>query len=84
MHPVYVIDSIFKVAEFILILRVILSWIYPRRNQNEFSTLVYNITEPFIEPIRRFIPPIGGFDLSVLVAFFLLDIIRGVILGMFM
>ena len=29
---------------------------------------MYQLTEPFLSPIRRIIPPIGGLDLSVLIA----------------
>jgi len=30
------------------------------------------ITDPFIEPVRRIIPPIGMFDMAFIIAFFML------------
>ena len=42
---------------------------------------LYSITEPVLEPVRRAIPPMGGFDLSPLVVFFGLRILQGVLLN---
>ncbi|WP_100656623.1 YggT family protein [Alteromonas flava] len=62
----------------ILILRAILSWISQGNNPIEYVTM--QLTEPFLAPIRRFIPPMGGLDLSVLVAIIGLQFIR-ILLG---
>lgn len=50
--------------------------------------LLIQLTEPVLRPIRRIIPPIGGLDLSVLVAIIgiqalqiLLGMLRRAILG---
>ena len=50
----------------ILIIRAILSWV--SQGQNPIEYVMYQLTEPFLSPIRRIIPPIGGLDLSVLIA----------------
>jgi YggT family protein len=34
------------------------------------------LTEPLLRPIRRILPDLGGIDLSVLVAFLLLNVIN--------
>lgn len=58
----------------ILILRAILSWISQGNNPIEYVTM--QLTEPFLRPIRNILPPLGGLDLSVLVAIIALQFIR--------
>jgi len=65
----------------ILAARAVLSW-FPLRPDSPIAPVVRFltvITEPFLEPLRRVIPPAGVFDLSFIVAFFGLTIIRGII-----
>ncbi len=52
-----------------LVVRGIFSFVepYPR---NQIHLLVYRVTEPVLAPVRRVIPPMGGFDLSFVVVFF--------------
>lgn len=70
--------SVVKLAEWILyglmgliIIEVIFSWVNPNA---PLAPLVGALTEPVMRPLRRFIPAIGGVDLSPLVAFLLLRI----------
>ena len=49
----------------VLILRAILSWI--SQGHNPIETVMQQLTEPMLAPIRKVIPPMGGFDLSILV-----------------
>jgi YggT family protein len=52
---------------FLIIVSVILSWI-GQRTHHPVIPLVYQLTEPVLRPIRKFIPPIAGLDLSPLFA----------------
>ena len=36
---------------------------------------LYQITEPVLGPIRRILPPLGGFDLSPLVLIILIQVV---------
>lgn len=58
----------------VLILRAILSWI--SQGQNPMELVLHQLTEPFLAPVRRIIPPIGGLDLSVLVAIIALQFVQ--------
>ncbi|WP_413112966.1 YggT family protein [Thaumasiovibrio sp. DFM-14] len=51
----------------VLLLRAILSWISQGRSPIEY--VMHQLSEPLTAPIRRFIPAMGGLDLSVLVLF---------------
>lgn len=55
----------------VLLIRAILSWVSQGRNPIEY--VMHQLTEPFLHPIRRILPPLGGLDLSVLVAFIALQ-----------
>jgi len=74
-----VVSSLFMVIQVALIGRVIMSWIggtYSRLGQ-----LAYRLTEWFLGPLRAVLPSIGMVDISPMVAYFALSLIRGVVLG---
>lgn len=62
---VILITAIFKLIFWVLILRAILSWVSQGRNPIE--AVMIQLTEPLLAPVRRFIPAIGGLDLSMIV-----------------
>ncbi|MGB1143106.1 MAG: YggT family protein [Glaciecola sp.] len=57
-----------------LILRAILSWV--SQGSNPFEYVLSQLTEPMLAPIRKIIPPMGGLDLSVLIAILALQFIQ--------
>ena len=72
------ISTFFLVIQLIFFARIILSFVAPY-SQHPAAKLVYDITEPILAPIRRVIPPMGGFDFSVLVVFVLLSMLEGIL-----
>lgn len=62
---IILISSIFKLLFWVLILRAILSWI--SRGHNPIEAVMIQLTEPLLAPVRRFMPAMGGLDLSMLV-----------------
>jgi len=80
------IDTVFTIYIFLLLASVISSWlvsfnILNTQNQFIYSLLgfLYRITEPALRPIRRIIPPLGGFDLSPIALIILLYFLRDLI-----
>lgn len=74
-----VVASLFMVIQVALVARVIMSWIggtYSRLGQ-----VAYKLTEWFLGPLRNVLPSIGMVDISPIVAYFALSLIRGVVLG---
>lgn len=51
----------------LIIARVIVSWIASQSN-HPLIPLVYQLTEPVLRPISKLLPPIGGIDLSPVLA----------------
>jgi YggT family protein len=69
------VDVAFQVYTWLLIIRILLSWV--RHNPYQpVIRFIYEVTEPFLGLFRRIIPPIGPLDLSPIVAFFVLQLIR--------
>ncbi len=61
-----------------LFLEALISWTYPHA---PFAPVLRSITQPFLRPLRRFVPPKGGMDFSFLILFFLCYIIVALPLG---
>lgn len=56
----------------LLLIDVVLSWVNPHA---PMAPLIRALTDPLLRPLRRVIPPLGGIDLSPLLAFVLLRIV---------
>jgi len=70
-----VVGAIFKLATLSLLMFtfaiIVLSWIAPN-TYNPATALIANMTDPILRPLRRYIPPIGGFDVSPIFAIIML------------
>jgi YggT family protein len=66
---------------FLFIFRIILTW-YP---QVDLNRLPFNLiawpTEPFLVPLRKIIPPIGGVDITPIVWVGIFSLLREILLG---
>lgn len=67
------IGTLAQIYVFVLIGRVIISWVGADRF-NPIVRFIDNVTEPLLSRIRRFVPPLGGLDFSVLIAILLVQI----------
>ncbi|MDP2259401.1 MAG: YggT family protein [Caulobacter sp.] len=83
----FIISGLLGLLIIALIVAAVLSWlvafdIINLRNRLA-SSLYYGLqrlTEPLLSPIRRFVPPLGGVDLSFIVLFLLLQGTRSILL----
>jgi len=57
-----------------MILAYIISRLFPEFQNSKIAELLNRIVEPFLAIFRNVIPPIGGFDLSAMVAITLLQL----------
>jgi YggT family protein len=64
----------------LLIIEAVFSWVNPHA---PLAPFVHALNTPILRPIRRVVPPIGGIDLSVLVALVLIQIIQFVLRQVF-
>ncbi|CAB0151931.1 hypothetical protein PSI9734_02286 [Pseudidiomarina piscicola] len=59
------VSQFLQLLFWVVLIRALLSWF--AQGYNPMQAILVQLTEPFLAPIRRIIPPIGGLDLSVLV-----------------
>ncbi|KZL17291.1 YGGT family protein [Pseudovibrio axinellae] len=82
-----VVFIILNLYTWVIIANVIFSWLYAFNvvnSSNQFIAMIgqtlYNLTEPLLRPIRRFLPSMGGLDLSpivLLLGIFLIERVIG-------
>lgn len=65
---------------FAIFVRIILSWISPGQ-YNPATAIITTLTEPLLRPVRRFIPALGGFDISPIFVIIALGALSRVLMG---
>jgi YggT family protein len=82
------IDYVIHLYEYVVIASVIFSWLIAFNVINGYNPFVRSVwqalgavTEPLLRPIRRFMPDLGGLDISPIVLLLLCYFVRFVIIG---
>jgi len=65
----------------LLIVRILLSWFQTQNWAMQVMSFLSPITDPYLNVFRSFIPPLGGIDLSPILAIMLLNIVQSAISG---
>ena len=60
------INSILFMFVFAIFIRSILTW-FPIGRDNPIQLIVFQVTEPVLSPIRRYLPRFGNMDLAPMV-----------------
>lgn len=63
-----------------ILIRALMSWIMPGGGGGLTSVLA-DITEPILSPIRRVLPPISGIDFSPLLAIILINVVENLLIN---
>jgi len=82
-----IIDAILALAEFAIVVNAIMSWLVAFDVINLRNRFVYQVahfldavTRPILRPFQRFIPPLGGVDITPILAIILIQAIRSALL----
>jgi YggT family protein len=69
------------IMTFLFIFRIVLTW-YPQLDLNRwpFNVIAWP-TEPFLIPLRKIVPPIGGVDITPIVWVGIFSLLRELLLG---
>jgi YggT family protein len=70
----YLIKETGMLLFMLMLVTALMSWVV--QGYNPTQAILHQLTEPFLKPIRRIVPSFGGLDLSVLIAFLLLNVIN--------
>ncbi len=71
-----VLAQTLEIYSLVLIVRVLLSWFPNLDWGNPVLSSVSSITDPYLNVFRGIIPPIGGLDLSAILAFIVLSLMQ--------
>ena len=69
-----VLAQTLSIYTLVLLVRVLLSWFPNLDWGNPVLSTVSSITDPYLNAFRGLIPPLGGLDLSAIVAFLALSL----------
>ncbi|MDX2100733.1 MAG: YggT family protein [Leptolyngbyaceae cyanobacterium bins.59] len=77
----WILGPLLGIMIFLFIFRIVLTW-YPQVDLNRFP---FNViawpTEPFLIPLRKIIPPIGGVDITPILWVGIFSLLREILLG---
>lgn len=83
---IILILTVIELYIWVLIISAVLSWLIAFNvvnTHNRFvytvSDFLYRVTEPALRPIRRFVPQLGGVDISPVVLILLLIFLKNLI-----
>ena len=86
----WLISTVIELFIWCLIISAILSWLIAFNVVNTQNRIVFmigdflhRITEPALRPIRRFLPNLGGIDISPIVMLLLLFFIQRLLIELF-
>jgi YggT family protein len=84
---IFIVSLVFQIYEFLILIRVLLTWVnvnpYRPAIDHPIIRFLHRITDPVLIPLQRIIPPIGGaIDISPIIALFLLEIVRRILISL--
>ena len=74
-----VLSATLGIYSLVLIVRVLLTWFPNVDWGNPVLSTVSSITDPYLNAFRGLIPPLGGLDLSAILAFVALSLMQGLL-----
>ena len=76
----YLLYGLLSFYSLLIFIRIVFSWV-SASYANRLMRFLVNATEPLLGPLRRMIPPVGGFDISPIVAFIIVWILQAAVAG---
>lgn len=77
-----IILQLLSLYQWALIIYIFMSW-FPNARESAIGQFLSRICEPYLEPFRKFIPPLGMIDISPIVAFLVLNFARSGLIQLF-
>tara|TARA_B100000212_G_C26922969_1_gene342780 strand:- start:135 stop:407 length:273 start_codon:yes stop_codon:yes gene_type:complete len=74
-----VLGQTLQIYSFILIVRVLLTWFPSIDWSNGILAAMCSITDPYLNIFRGIIPPIGGLDISSILAFLIINVLQNLL-----
>ncbi|MGX7085097.1 YggT family protein [Gemella bergeri] len=74
------VNYLFNFYEYCILAYILSSW-FPQFRNNVIVEFLEKFCEPFLKIFRKLIPPFGILDISPIIAFIALDVLRRLLLG---
>lgn len=75
LQIINIIDIAFQVLIWLVVIRVLLSWVKHDPSQSLFK-FIYDVTDPVMKPFRKIVPAAGGIDFSPIIIIFVLTMVQ--------
>lgn len=69
-----------ELLKWLIIARALMSWFVSPYSDNVAVRFIRQVTDPIIRPLSDVIPPLGGIDISPLIAFFAIHLTQVMLL----
>ncbi|MEO0466110.1 MAG: YggT family protein [Pseudomonadota bacterium] len=80
----YFLSPLLTLLIFVLLAYVIMGWLFTfgvinphNPTARQIFNVLHSIVDPMARPIRRFVPPLGQLDLSILILFLIIQFVNG-------
>lgn len=78
---ILIVYYVLELLKWLIIARAISSWVVSPYSRNPVVVFLRKVTDPILEPISAVIPPMGGVDLSAIVAFGMIYLTQALLTG---
>ena len=68
-----------EILKWLIIARALMSWFVSPYSENPVARALRKVTDPILRPLSEVIPPLGGMDISPLVAFFAIHLTQSLL-----
>lgn len=74
-----ILYNFLQIYSVLLIIRVLLTWFQSAGWAEQIISFLAPVTDPYLNLFRSIIPPLGGIDLSPILAFLLLNVVQSLV-----
>jgi len=78
-----IVHYLFEAIRWLIYARIIISLLQMFTRVDLYNPIVrfiYETTEPMMAPFRRLIPPVGGIDFSVILLWFVINLVESLVM----
>ncbi len=86
---IYIINLAFDIYIGVIIVQVVVSWLIAfdvinatNEQARNLVDLLKRATDPIYKPLQKYIPPVGGIDITPLIVILLLSLLRQALIGL--
>jgi YggT family protein len=79
---VVILYYLLEALKWLIIIRALMSWFVAPGSDNAVARLIRRITDPILRPLSEMLPPMGGLDVSPLLAFFAIYLFQQLLIRM--